>query len=305
MPEFYYRNGRLMAEDVSLESIAERIGTPTYIYSRRALENNFLAYREALQRDQDKQHLVCYAVKANSNLGVLSVLAKLGSGFDIVSVGELERVLLAGGDPTKVVFSGVAKSREEIRRALEVGVHCFNVESETELQRIDAVAAACGVIAPISIRVNPDVDAQTHPYIATGLKENKFGIDIDQAPRVYRRAQSLENIRTIGIDCHIGSQLTDDGVLLEGLRLYRGERFKDRRYFKNSYKIQFSSYDQKSSELERSRRAGFKKIVKKILSVFKILFWNIFVFFDLANNYFLGKLRTFSEIPLLGSIFTN
>ena len=208
MPEFYYRNGRLMAEDVSLESIAERIGTPTYIYSRRALENNFLAYREALQRDQDKQHLVCYAVKANSNLGVLSVLAKLGSGFDIVSVGELERVLLAGGDPTKVVFSGVAKSREEIRRALEVGVHCFNVESETELQRIDAVAAACGVIAPISIRVNPDVDAQTHPYIATGLKENKFGIDIDQAPRVYRRAQSLENIRTIGIDCHIGSQLT-------------------------------------------------------------------------------------------------
>lgn len=213
MSEFHYQNSQLMAEQLPLSSIVEQVGTPTYVYSKKALETHYLAYRDALDADtssaeKNGEHLVCYAVKANSNLGVLSVLAKLGSGFDIVSVGELERVLLAGGDPAKVVFSGVAKKSHEITRALEVGVHCFNIESETELERIASIAEELGVVASISLRVNPDVDAQTHPYISTGLKENKFGIDIDEAPRVYERAHSLPSINVIGIDCHIGSQLT-------------------------------------------------------------------------------------------------
>ena len=208
MSEFYYQNNQLMAEQLPLASIVDQVGTPTYVYSKKALEQHYLAYRNALDADTQGKHLVCYAVKANSNLGVLGVLAKLGSGFDIVSVGELERVLLAGGDPAKVVFSGVAKKSNEIERALDVGVHCFNIESETELERIAAIAAERGVVAPISLRVNPDVDAQTHPYISTGLKENKFGIDIDEAPRVYQRAHALASINVIGIDCHIGSQLT-------------------------------------------------------------------------------------------------
>ena len=208
MSEFHYQNNQLMAEQLPLASIADTVGTPTYVYSKKALEAHYLTYRDALDADTNSEHLVCYAVKANSNLGVLSVLAKLGSGFDIVSVGELERVLLAGGDPAKIVFSGVAKKPDEIVRALDVGVHCFNIESETELERIATIAAERGQLASISLRVNPDVDAQTHPYISTGLKENKFGIDIDDASRVYQRAHSLPSINVIGIDCHIGSQLT-------------------------------------------------------------------------------------------------
>tara|TARA_B100000767_G_scaffold257378_1_gene265188 strand:+ start:5402 stop:6655 length:1254 start_codon:yes stop_codon:yes gene_type:complete len=207
MSAFFYHNGQLMAEKKSLALVADEFSTPCYVYSRQALEQNYLGYRQALDNRGDNQHLICYAVKANSNLAVLSVLAKLGSGFDIVSGGELERVLRAGGDPAKVVFSGVAKTPAEITRALDVGVHCFNVESETELQRINTIACERGQIASISLRVNPDVDAQTHPYISTGLKENKFGIDIDEALRVYRHANSLSAINIIGIDCHIGSQL--------------------------------------------------------------------------------------------------
>lgn len=214
MAAFDYRNGELFAENVPLTAIAERYGTPTYVYSRAYLEQQFLSYQQALA---GRDHLICYAVKANSNIAVLNVLAQLGAGFDIVSLGELERVLAAGGDPAKVVFSGVAKSAAEIRRALEVGIHCFNLESEAELELIQQVAAATGVIAPVSVRVNPDVDANTHPYISTGLKENKFGIDIERAPAVYRRAAALENIDIIGVDCHIGSQLTDVTPFLDAL----------------------------------------------------------------------------------------
>lgn len=205
MDYFEYRNQALYAEDVSVSQIAAQFGTPCYIYSRATLERHWHAFDKALA---DQPHLVCYAVKANSNIAVLNVLARLGSGFDIVSVGELERVLAAGGQADKIVFSGVAKRRDEIARALEVGIHCFNVESEPELYRINEVAAAMNKRAPISLRVNPDVDAQTHPYISTGLKENKFGIAIDEAVRIYNIAASLSNIDVIGIDCHIGSQLT-------------------------------------------------------------------------------------------------
>ncbi len=208
MSDFHYQNGQLMAEQSSLTEIAKAAGTPTYVYSKKSLEQNYLAYRDALDIDSNTNHLVCFSVKANSNIGVLSVLAKLGSGFDIVSAGELERVLLAGGDPAKIVFSGIAKSTSEIQRALEVGVHCFNVESVTELDRIAEVSSNMGCTAPISIRVNPDVDAKTHPYISTGLKENKFGIDIEQALQVYQYASTLNSLRIVGIDCHIGSQLT-------------------------------------------------------------------------------------------------
>ena len=208
MTEPHYQNNQLMIEDVSLSQLAKEVGTPCYVYSRSELERNYLAYREALDAFDSERHKVCFAVKANSNIGVLSVLAKLGSGFDIVSIGELERVLLAGGDPSQIVFSGVAKLRNEIERALDVGIHCFNVESETELQRLASIAEEKNCIAPISIRVNPDVDAETHPYISTGLKENKFGINIDQALDIYLRAQQYSSIRIIGIDCHIGSQLT-------------------------------------------------------------------------------------------------
>ncbi|AWM95009.1 diaminopimelate decarboxylase [Pseudomonas sp. 31-12] len=205
MDAFNYRDGELFAEGVALSAIAERFGTPTYVYSRAHIEAQYLAFADALA---GMPHLVCFAVKANSNLGVLNVLARLGAGFDIVSRGELERVLAAGGSPDKIVFSGVGKTRDDMRRALEVGVHCFNVESTDELERLQVVAAELGVRAPISLRVNPDVDAGTHPYISTGLKENKFGIAIADAEDVYIRAAQLPNLEVVGVDCHIGSQLT-------------------------------------------------------------------------------------------------
>ena len=206
MDHFNYRDGRLCAEDVPLADIAARHGTPCYVYSRATIERHWRAFDAALA---GVEHLVCYAVKANSNLGVLNVLARLGSGFDIVSVGELERVLRAGGDPDKIVFSGVGKRADELRRALEAGIHCFNVESETELARLNDVAGELGRRAPVSLRVNPDVDAKTHPYISTGLKENKFGVDIAAAPGIYARAARMPHIEIVGVDCHIGSQLTE------------------------------------------------------------------------------------------------
>jgi diaminopimelate decarboxylase len=205
MDAFNYRDGELFAEGVALSAIAERFGTPTYVYSRAHIQTQYRAYADALS---GMPHLVCFAVKANSNLGVLNVLARMGAGFDIVSRGELERVLAAGGQADKIVFSGVGKTREDMRRALEVGVHCFNVESTDELERLQTVAAELGVRAPVSLRVNPDVDAGTHPYISTGLKENKFGIAIADAEDVYIRAAQLPNLEVIGVDCHIGSQLT-------------------------------------------------------------------------------------------------
>ncbi|MDD0842332.1 diaminopimelate decarboxylase [Pseudomonas sp. Gutcm_11s] len=214
MQAFTSRDGQLFAEGVALSAIAERFGTPTYVYSRAHIEAQFRAYADALA---GMPHLVCFAVKANSNLGVLNVLARLGAGFDIVSRGELERVLAAGGDAAKIVFSGVGKTRDDMRRALEVGVHCFNVESVDELERLQIVAAEVGKTASISLRVNPDVDAGTHPYISTGLKENKFGIDIEQAPAVYARAAQLPNLKIVGVDCHIGSQLTSLPPFLDAL----------------------------------------------------------------------------------------
>ncbi|MGH1430095.1 MAG: diaminopimelate decarboxylase [Neptuniibacter sp.] len=214
MDTFEYRNGQLCCEEVALTRIAEEFGTPTYVYSRDALERAYLAYAEALE-GQDA--LVCYAVKANSNLAVLNVLARLGAGFDIVSVGELERVLRAGGDAAKVVFSGVGKQPHEISKALEVGIRCFNIESEAELERVNAVAAEEGKVAAISFRVNPDVDAGTHPYISTGMKENKFGIDIDDAVRIYQRAAEMQAVEIVGMDCHIGSQLTEVAPFLDAL----------------------------------------------------------------------------------------
>lgn len=198
--------GRLHFEDVALDSLAERFGTPLYVYSRAALEAAYRAYADAFAA---VPHLVCYAVKANSSLAVLNVFARLGAGFDIVSGGELARVLAAGGDPGKVVFSGVGKSAAEMRAALEAGILCFNVESESELHRLNRVAGELGRIAPISLRVNPDVDARTHPYISTGLRQNKFGVPIAQAHALYRQAASLPHLAIVGIDCHIGSQLTD------------------------------------------------------------------------------------------------
>ena len=214
MQAFHNRDGQLFAEGVALSAIAERFGTPTYVYSRAHIEAQYRAYADALA---GMPHLVCFAVKANSNLGVLNVLARLGAGFDIVSRGELERVLAAGGEPGKIVFSGVGKTRDDMRRALEVGVHCFNIESVDELERLQLVAAELGKTANISLRVNPDVDAGTHPYISTGLKENKFGIDIEQAPAVYARAAELANLRIVGVDCHIGSQLTSLPPFLDAL----------------------------------------------------------------------------------------
>jgi diaminopimelate decarboxylase len=214
MTPFQYINGELHAESVALSSIAQQFGSLCYVYSRAYLEQRFTEYTAALA---GQDHLVCYAVKANSNIAVLNVLARLGAGFDIVSVGELERVLAAGGKGERIVFSGVGKTAAEMRRALEVGIHCFNVESEAELERLNLVATDMGVSAPISIRVNPDVDAKTHPYISTGLKDNKFGIDIARAPEVYRRAASLSNITIKGVDCHIGSQLIDTSPFLDAL----------------------------------------------------------------------------------------
>ncbi|KTC44186.1 diaminopimelate decarboxylase [Pseudomonas fluorescens ABAC62] len=214
MDAFNYRDGELFAEGVALSAIAQRFGTPTYVYSRAHIETQFRSFTDALD---GVPHLVCYAVKANSNLGVLNVLARLGAGFDIVSRGELERVLAAGGKADKIVFSGVGKTREDMRRALEVGVHCFNIESTDELERLQVVAAEMGVRAPISLRVNPDVDAGTHPYISTGLKENKFGIAIADAEDVYIRAAQLPNLEVLGVDCHIGSQLTTLPPFLDAL----------------------------------------------------------------------------------------
>lgn len=214
MDFFNYRNGSLHAEDVDLHTIASQFGTPCYVYSRATLERHWRAFDDAFA---DTDHLICYAVKANSNLGVLNVLARLGSGFDIVSLGELERVLKAGGDPARILFSGVGKRVDEMRRALEVGIHCFNVESEAELDQLDQLARAMGKRAPVSLRVNPDVDAQTHPYISTGLKENKFGIDIATAERVYERAAAMTGIEVVGVDCHIGSQLTQLSPFTEAL----------------------------------------------------------------------------------------
>lgn len=214
MEVFAVRAGELHAEGVALSAVAQEFGTPAYVYSRAYIEGQYRAYTDALA---GLPHLVCFAVKANSNLGVLNVLARLGAGFDIVSRGELERVLAAGGDPHRVVFSGVGKTRDDMRRALEVGVHCFNVESTDELERLQQMAAELGVVAPISLRVNPDVDAGTHPYISTGLKENKFGIDIADAEAVYARAAELPNLDILGVDCHIGSQLTTLPPFLDAL----------------------------------------------------------------------------------------
>lgn len=216
MSEFTYRGQHLCAEGVELSEIADNFGTPVYVYSRAALESHFRAYADALTA-AGQPHLVCYAVKANSNLAVLNVLARLGAGFDIVSQGELQRVIAAGGDPGKTVFSGVGKTAAEMRFALQTGIHCFNVESAAELELLNQVAAETQQQAPVSIRVNPDVDAQTHPYISTGLKENKFGIDIRQALPVYLQAKAMENIRIIGVDCHIGSQLTKTKPFLDAL----------------------------------------------------------------------------------------
>ena len=214
MDHFEYRNGRLHAEDVPVDRLAAEYGTPLYVYSRATLERHWRAFDNAFA---DRPHLICYAVKANSNLGVLNVLARLGSGFDIVSVGELERVLAAGGDASRVVFSGVGKRADEMERALDADIRCFNVESGAELERLNDVAKTMGRTARVSLRVNPDVDAQTHPYISTGLRENKFGVNVDAARALYRRAADLGHIEVAGIDCHIGSQLTRLTPFLDAL----------------------------------------------------------------------------------------
>jgi len=203
---FHYHDGRLFLEQIALDEIASRFGTPCYVYSRTALTEAYQAFEQALS---GTRHLVCYAVKANPNLAILNVFAKLGAGFDIVSGGELQRVLAAGGDAGKVVFSGVGKTADEMRQALEAGILCFNVESAPELLRLNAVAGTLGKVAPVSLRVNPDVDAKTHPYISTGLKQNKFGVAYEDALALYRQARDLPHLRIRGIDCHIGSQLTD------------------------------------------------------------------------------------------------
>ncbi|MCX7099765.1 MAG: diaminopimelate decarboxylase [Methylococcales bacterium] len=214
MDYFNYRNRTLFAEDVAVQDIVYQYGSPCYIYSKATLERHWRAFDQAFGKHA---HLICYAVKANSNIGLLNLLARLGSGFDIVSLGELERVLAAGGDPKKIVFSGVGKREDEILAALKIGIRCFNIEVSGELDRINSLAGQLGVVAPVSFRVNPDVDAKTHPYISTGLKENKFGIDIGQAISEYHRAAAMANINIIGIDCHIGSQLTETRPFLDAL----------------------------------------------------------------------------------------
>jgi diaminopimelate decarboxylase len=211
---FDYQNGELNCEQVGLSELASHYGTPLYVYSRATIERHYHAFQQALA---DRPHLVCYAVKANSNLAVLNVLARLGSGFDIVSGGELQRVLKAGGDPAKIIFSGVGKQAEELALALEAGIRCFNIESEAEIQTLNHIAGELGKIAHISFRVNPDVDAKTHPYISTGLKENKFGINIDDAERIYLNAQQQPHLEVVGIDCHIGSQLTEISPFVDAL----------------------------------------------------------------------------------------
>jgi len=214
MDYFNYRGNALFAEDVALSEVVAQYGSPCYVYSKATLERHWNAFDRAFA---EQAHLICYAVKANSNIAILNTLARLGSGFDIVSIGELERVLTAKGDPKKVVFSGVGKRVDEIKRALEVGIRCFNIEVKGELDRINQIAGELGVKAPVSFRVNPDVDAKTHPYISTGLKENKFGIDIESAIEEYQRAAKMDNIQIVGIDCHIGSQLTETRPFLDAL----------------------------------------------------------------------------------------
>ncbi len=214
MDYFNYKEGRLWAEDVDISANITAWQTPCYVYSRATIERHWKAFDSALG---EQPHLVCYAVKANSNLAVLNILAKLGSGFDIVSMGELERVLRAGGDASKIVFSGVGKTAAEMARAMEVGIRCFNVESQAELHLLEQVAANKGVQAPVSLRVNPDVDAKTHPYISTGLKDNKFGIAIDDAFEVYQNIKNSSHLKIKGIDCHIGSQLTDVSPFVDAL----------------------------------------------------------------------------------------
>ena len=214
MDHFNYKNNELFAEDVPVNEIVQRWGTPCYIYSRATLERHWYAFDNAFK---NHSHRICYAVKANSNIAVLNLLSRLGSSFDIVSRGELERVLAAGGEAKNIIYSGVAKSVSAIERALEVGIHCFNVESVAELQRINEIAANKSQVAPIAIRVNPNVDPQTHPYISTGMSENKFGIDIKQALNVYQQASRLTHLKIIGIHCHIGSQLLSLNPFLEAL----------------------------------------------------------------------------------------
>lgn len=214
MDHFSFRNGRLHAETVDLAALAREHGTPAYVYSRAALENHYQRFDDALA---SAPHLICYAVKANSNIAVLNVLARMGAGFDIVSGGELARVLAAGGDPTRIVFSGVGKTAEEMRAALTADIRCFNVESVAELDRLSEVASEAHQIARVSLRVNPDVDARTHPYISTGLKENKFGIDISEAESAFQRAAALPGLEVVGVDCHIGSQLTDMAPFIDAL----------------------------------------------------------------------------------------
>ncbi|MDD5580326.1 MAG: diaminopimelate decarboxylase [Methylobacter sp.] len=214
MDYFNYKNGELFAEDISVQDIIYHYGSPCYIYSRATLERHWHAFDKAFGKHP---HLICYAVKANSNIAILNLLARLGSGFDIVSLGELERVIAAGGNPEKIVFSGVGKREDEILAALKTGIRCFNIEVGGELDRINWLAGQLGIIAAVSFRVNPDVDANTHPYISTGLKENKFGIDIQQALTEYRRAAAMPHIDVVGIDCHIGSQLTETRPFLDAL----------------------------------------------------------------------------------------
>jgi diaminopimelate decarboxylase len=214
LDHFNYKDGSLFCEDVAISTLAETYGTPLYVYSRATLERHWHAFDDALA---GREHLVCYAVKANSNIAVLNVLARLGSGFDIVSSGELQRVLRAGGDPSKIVFSGVGKQAHEMALALDTGIHCFNIESEQELDLLSQVATEKNMTASVSFRVNPDVDAKTHPYISTGLKENKFGIAFDDADRIYLKANQLPHIDVIGIDCHIGSQLTELSPFIDAL----------------------------------------------------------------------------------------
>ncbi|WP_221075259.1 diaminopimelate decarboxylase [Agarivorans aestuarii] len=214
MDFFSYQNEQLHAEQCSVADLASTYGTPLYVYSRATIERHWKAFDKAAG---ERPHLICYAVKANSNLAVLNIMARMGSGFDIVSGGELARVIEAGGDPSKVVFSGVAKTEAEIADALNHGIHCFNVESEPELDRISKVAQSLGKVAPISLRINPDIDAGTHPYISTGLKENKFGIAIERAQEAYAYAAKLPGLKLVGVDCHIGSQLTEIAPFVEAI----------------------------------------------------------------------------------------
>lgn len=214
MDHFNYKDGNLYAEQVAVCDIAKEYGSPCYIYSRATLEQHWHAFDQAFGKHP---HLICYAVKANSNLAVLNLLARLGSGFDIVSIGELQRVLQAGGDPKKIVFSGVGKREDEIATAIKAGIRCFNIEVAGELDRINTIAGKMGQVAAVSFRVNPDVDANTHPYISTGLKENKFGIDIKTATAEFQRAAAMEHVQIVGVDCHIGSQLTETAPFLDAL----------------------------------------------------------------------------------------